>query len=73
MQRIGRRLRAHRYLVGDEITEADVLFHPFLTRFRGTCCADHAADPAPLAAFPEIAAYAQDLSRQPSFQDAADV
>ncbi|MCO4748298.1 MAG: glutathione S-transferase C-terminal domain-containing protein [Proteobacteria bacterium] len=70
MERLCKRLKAHRYLVGDELTEADVLLYPFLTRFRGDCCPSAQADPAPLQNYPELAAYVADLARHPSFEHA---
>ncbi len=63
---LDRQLAARRYLLGDQLSEADVRLWVSLVRY------DPSAEPG-LAAYPNLWAYARDLYQLPAFRDTTDI
>ncbi len=60
------RLTNQRYLLGSEITEADIRLFVTLVRYDVQANADHVINPG-LAEYPQLWAYARDLYAHPAF------
>lgn len=66
------RLRTRRYLVGDQITEADVRLFTTLVRFDAVYHGHFKCNRNKLTEFPALWAYARDLFQTPGFGDTVD-
>ncbi len=66
------RLREHRYLVGDTITEADVRLFTTLARFDAVYHGHFKCNRTKLTEMPVLWAYARDLFQTPGFGDTTD-
>ena len=65
------RLSSDRYLLGDDVTEADIRLYVTLARYDAGANADRTIN-AGLAEFPNLWAYARDLYAIPAFHDSTD-
>lgn len=66
------RLSTQRYLIGDNITEADVRLFPTLARFDAVYHGHFKANRSKLTEMPVLWAYARDLFQTPGFGDTID-
>ncbi|MDO5699051.1 MAG: glutathione S-transferase C-terminal domain-containing protein [Dermatophilus congolensis] len=66
------RLSTQRYLMGSQITEADVRLYPTLVRFDEVYFAHFKCNRQPLATMPNLWGYARDLFTTPGFGDTND-
>ncbi len=69
---VNERLRDHRYLVGDTITEADVRLFTTLARFDPVYHGHFKCNRQKLSELPVLWAYARDLFQTPGFGDTID-
>ncbi|MEV4896536.1 glutathione S-transferase C-terminal domain-containing protein [Nonomuraea sp. NPDC055795] len=65
-------LAGHRYLVGEQLTEADVRLWVTLARFDLGYNPANRISERPLSGFPHLWAYARDLYQRPAFRDTTD-
>jgi putative glutathione S-transferase len=66
------RLAGRRYLVGDQLTEADICLFPTLVRFDAVYHGHFKCNLRRLVDYPNLWAYARDLYRRPGFGDTVD-
>ena len=64
--------RAQRYLVGDQLTEADIRLFTTLVRFDACLSRALQVQPAPLVDYPNLWGYARDLYQRPGFGETVD-
>jgi glutathionyl-hydroquinone reductase len=69
---LSERLRTHRYLVGDTITEADIRLFTTLVRFDAVYHGHFKCNRDKLTEMPVLWAYARDLYQTPGFGDTID-
>ncbi|MBO0775235.1 MAG: glutathione S-transferase C-terminal domain-containing protein [Actinobacteria bacterium] len=69
---LDRRLASRRYLVGGQLTEADVRLWPTLARFDLAYNPMAGISERPLTSYPNLWGYARDLYRLPAFRDTTD-
>jgi glutathionyl-hydroquinone reductase len=72
LDRLGERLADQRYLVGDNITEADVRLFTTLARFDAVYHGHFKCNRSKLSEMPVLWAYARDLFQTPGFGDTID-
>ncbi len=72
LDRLSARLRNQRFLVGDQITEADVRLFTTLVRFDAVYHGHFKCNRNKLAEMPVLWAYARDLFQTPGFGDTVD-
>ena len=65
-------IRDSRYLIGDQITEADVRLFTTLVRFDPVYFGHFKCNRNPLTAMPALWGYARDLFQTPGFGDTVD-
>ncbi|MQY06284.1 glutathione S-transferase C-terminal domain-containing protein [Actinomadura macrotermitis] len=73
LETLDRRLAGRRYLLGDELTEADVRLWPTLARFDLFYNPMSGVSERPLTGYEHLWAYARDLYARPAFRDATDL
>ncbi|HEU5423312.1 MAG TPA: glutathione S-transferase family protein [Nitrolancea sp.] len=66
------RLAGQRYLVGDQLTEADIRLFPTLVRFDAVYYLHFKCNLRRLVDYPNLWAYARDLYQRPGFGDTVD-
>lgn len=66
------RLSARRYLVGGQLTEADVRLYPTLARFDSVYVGHFKCNLRRLVDYPALWAYARDLYQRPAFRETTD-
>ncbi len=66
------RLARRRYLLGGQLTEADVRLYPTLARFDAVYYLHYKCNLHRLADYPHLWAYARDLYQRPGFADTTD-
>lgn len=67
------RLADQRYLLGDRLTEADLRLFPTLVRFDAVYFRLFRCDRQRIADYPNLAAYARDIYRQPGVAETVDL
>jgi putative glutathione S-transferase len=72
LDELEQRLATRRYLVGDQLTEADVRLYPTLARFDSVYHGHFKANRHKLVELPNLWAYARDLWQTPGFGDTTD-
>ena len=72
LDRLEERLTTRRYLIGDQITEADVRLFTTLVRFDPVYFGHFKCNRNPLTAMPALWGYARDLFQTPGFGDTVD-
>jgi glutathionyl-hydroquinone reductase len=72
LDRLSERLERRRYLVGDQITEADIRLFTTLVRFDAVYHGHFKCNLSTLAQIPVLWAYARDLFQTPGFGDTVD-
>jgi glutathionyl-hydroquinone reductase len=68
-----RRLAGARYLVGNQLTEADVRLFPTLVRFDAVYYGHFKCNLRRLEDYPSLSAYLRDLYQRPAFRDTVDI
>jgi putative glutathione S-transferase len=72
LDELERRLATQRYLVGDELTEADIRLYPTLVRFDSVYYVHFKCNLRRLVDYPNLWAYTRDLYQQHSFHETTD-
>ena len=67
LDRVEQRLSRHRYLVGDQLTEADVRLFPTLIRFDAVYFSHFKCNRQRITDFPNLWPYTRDLYQTPGF------
>lgn len=73
LETLEKRLSTQRYLVGNQLTEADIRLYTTLVRFDPVYVTHFRCDRKRIADFPALSGYLRDLYQQPAFGETTDI